>query len=263
MSSGQSRGYRVAGHDSQLLLAALAGIAVIVLLITWLKVHPFLALILGSAVLGVAAGMPLDKFVTSFSAGLGSTTASVGSLIVLGAMLGRLLADSGGIDQIVEVILGRSAGRALPWLMAMVAVLVGLPMFFEIGLVLLIPVVLLVARRGNQSLVRIGIPALAGLSVLHGLVPPHPGPLAAVGVLKANLGLTLGFGLLVAIPTVVVAGPLFSSVAARWVDVAPPENLIASGGSEERGSDGRRRPSFAATLFTVLLPIALMLLKAL
>ena len=105
-------------------------------------------------------------------------------LIALGAMLGKLLADSGGADQIVDTILARTSERAMPWAMALIAGIIGLPLFFEVGLVLLIPVVLLVAQRGNFSLMRIGIPALAGLSVMHGLVPPHPGPLAAIDAVK-------------------------------------------------------------------------------
>ena len=117
-------------------------------------------------------------------------------------MFGKLLADSGGADEIVDTIVGRSSSRTLPWAMAGVGALIGLPMFFEIGLVLLMPVIFLVARRSGLSLIRVGIPALAGLSVMHGLVPPHPGPLVAIDALKADLGLTLGLGVLVAIPTV-------------------------------------------------------------
>lgn len=147
----------------------------------------------------------------------------------------------------------------MPWAMVLIAGIIGLPLFFEVGIVLLIPVVLLVAKRGNFSLMRIGIPALAGLSVMHGLVPPHPGPLAAIDAIGANLGVTLAFGVLVAVPTAVIAGPLFSRVAARWVDIAPPEKLIPQRPSEEL----ERRPGFAVTVGTVMLPVVLMLAKAL
>ncbi|MFY4719563.1 gluconate:H+ symporter [Streptomyces sp. LaBMicrA B280] len=247
-----------AGH-AQLGIAVLVGIAVIVLLITKFKLHAFLALTIGSLALGAAAGAPLDKVLTSFTTGLGATVASVGVLIALGATLGKLLADSGGADQIVDTILARASGRAMPWAMVLIASVIGLPIFFEVGIVLLIPVVLMVAKRGNYSLMRIGIPALAGLSVMHGLIPPHPGPLVAISALHANLGVTLAFGILVAIPTVIVGGPLFSKVAARWVDVPAPERMLPQRPSQEL----TRRPSFAATLVTILLPVALMLLKAL
>ncbi|WP_067394791.1 GntP family permease [Streptomyces sp. F-3] len=247
-----------AGH-AQLGIAVLAGIAVIVLLITRYKLHAFLSLTIGSLVLGALAGAPLDKAIGSFTAGLGSTVAGVGVLIALGAILGRMLADSGGADEIVDTILAKARGRTMPWAMVLIASVIGLPLFFEVGIVLLIPVVLMVAKRGNYSLMRIGIPALAGLSVMHGLIPPHPGPLVAIDAVGANLGITLALGLLVAIPTVVVAGPLFSRFAARWVDVPVPDRMLPQRPSEEL----ERRPGFGITLATVLLPVVLMLAKAL
>ncbi|MFF5965781.1 gluconate:H+ symporter [Streptomyces collinus] len=247
-----------AGH-AQLGIAVLAGIAVIVLLITKFKLHAFLALTIGSLTLGAIAGAPLDKVLTSFSAGLGTTVAGVGVLIALGAILGKMLADSGGADQIVDTILDRAGGRSMPWAMVLIASVIGLPLFFEVGIVLLIPVVLMVAKRGNYSLMRIGIPALAGLSVMHGLVPPHPGPLVAIDAVGADLGITLALGVLVAVPTVIIAGPVFSKYAARWVDVPAPEKMIPQRASEELD----KRPGFGATLFTVLLPVILMLAKAL
>ncbi|MGW5097774.1 GntT/GntP/DsdX family permease [Streptomyces nodosus] len=247
-----------AGH-AQLGIAVLAGIALIVLLITKFKLHAFLALTIGSLALGAFAGAPLDKAIASFTAGLGSTVAGVGVLIALGSILGKLLSDSGGADRIVDTILARAGGRAMPWAMVLIASLIGLPLFFEVGIVLLIPVVLMVAKRGNYSLMRIGIPALAGLSVMHGLVPPHPGPLVAIDAVQANLGVTLALGVLVAVPTVIIAGPLFSKVAARWVDVPVPERMVPPRPSE----DLEKRPGFGVTLATVLLPVVLMLSKAL
>jgi GntP family gluconate:H+ symporter len=287
-----------AAGTGQLIAAALIGIAVIVLLITRFKIHPFLSLTIGSLVVGAVATMPMADTVTSFSNGVGSTVASVGLLIALGAMFGRLLADSGGADQIVDTIVGRAGVRTLPWAMALVGALIGLPMFFEIGLVLLMPVILLVSIRSGLSLMRVGIPALAGLSAMHGLVPPHPGPLIAIAAVKANLGITLGLGVLIAIPTIIIAGPLFSKLAARWVDVEAPATFVTdrepalvgagagtgtagsgrltesttgatttgggTGGTDDAGAGiTGRRPSFGVTLFTVLLPVVLMMAKAL
>ncbi|MFF4171513.1 gluconate:H+ symporter [Streptomyces sp. NPDC001744] len=245
--------------NAQLGIAVLAGIAVIVLLITKFKLHAFLALTIGSLALGAFAGAPLADAIKSFTTGLGNTVAGVGVLIALGAILGKLLADSGGADQIVDTILARASGRAMPWAMVLIASVIGLPLFFEVGIVLLIPVVLLVAKRGNYSLMRIGIPALAGLSVMHGLIPPHPGPLVAIDAVGANLGVTLALGIVVAIPTVIIAGPLFSRYAARWVDIPAPESMIPARPSE----DLEKRPGFGVTVATVLLPVVLMLVKAL
>ena len=285
-----------------LVLAALLGIATVVVLITWLKVHPFLALILGSAVLGLIAGLGPTPTVDSFTKGVGSTVGSVGLLIALGAMVGGLLADSGGADRIVQTIVDKVPGRWLPWAMAGAAALVGIPLFFEVGVVLLVPIVLLVARRTNLPLMVVGIPALAGLSVLHGFIPPHPGPLAAIDSLGADLGTTLALGLLVAIPCVLLAGPIFGTFIARYVPVHAPALLdrdrdrdrarvgAASGGGGGRATGGAgdvtdpdadatatregtggpdtdagrptRRPGFGITVLTVLLPVALMLARA-
>ena len=241
---------------SRLIPAALLGIAVIVLLITKFKIHPFLGLTLGSLTVGAVAGVAMTDTVESFTKGFGSTAAGVGTLIALGAMFGKLLADSGGADEIVDTIVGRSSTRTLPWAMAGVGALIGLPMFFEIGLVLLMPVIFLVARRSGLSLVRVGIPALAGLSAMHGLVPPHPGPLVAIDALKANLGITLGLGVLVALPTIAIAGPWFARYAGRWVDVPAPELFETDRETREK------RPTFGATLFAVLTPVVLMMGKA-
>jgi gluconate:H+ symporter, GntP family len=254
----------------QLLIAFVVGIAVIVVLITVLKLHPFLALIFGALTVGVVpliisvfSGDAVDQDIAtvlkSFSSGFGSTAASVGILIALGAMFAKLLADSGGADEIVDTIVGHASPRALPWAMALVGAIIGLPMFFEIGLVLLMPVIYLVARRSGLSLITVGIPALAGLSAMHGFVPPHPGPLTAVGLLGADLGITLALGVLVAVPTIILGGPLFGRLAGKWVVVGAPDTFDA-----DRPSDSvDRRPSFSITLFSVLLPVGLMLGKAL
>ena len=244
----------------QLVTATLVGIALLVVLITVVKLNPFLALILGGLTVGAIAGENLNDVITSFTTGLGTTVASVGVLIALGAIFARLLADSGGADQVVDTIVGRASGRALPWAMALVGAIIGLPMFFEIGLVLLMPVIYLVARRAQVSLITVGIPALAGLSAMHGFVPPHPGPVTAIGLLHANLGVTLGLGLLVAIPTVIVAGPLFGTLAGRWVVVEPPHTFDPE--ADREMADVDRRPSFGITIATILLPVVLMLAKA-
>jgi gluconate:H+ symporter, GntP family len=282
----------------QLIVAALAGIALIVVLITIAKLHPFLALIFGAITVGIVAQgwTNLADVFDSFADGFGTTAAGVGILIALGAMFAKLLADSGGADEIVDTIVGHASPRALPWAMALVGAIIGLPMFFEIGLVLLMPVIYLVSRRSQLSLITVGIPALAGLSAMHGFVPPHPGPLTAIGLLNADLGITLALGVAVAIPTIIVAGPLFGKLAGKWVVVEAPHTFDPDTFADEGGNGGtqvrtegggtqvrtegggtqvreeggstqvrteRRRPSFGITLFTVLLPVVLMLGKAL
>jgi GntP family gluconate:H+ symporter len=283
----------VHSSDTRLVIAAILGIATVVLLITWLKVHPFLALILGSLLLGVVAGLAFSDTITSFQTGVGATVGSVGVLIALGAMIGGLLAESGGADRVVNAFVDRVSGPRLPWAMAGVAALVGIPLFFEVGVVLLIPIVLLVARRTSLPVLAVGIPALAGLSVLHGLVPPHPGPLVAIDALDADLGRTLLFGLICAIPCVVLAGPVFGSWISRRLDLpvpvmfghresvdrvdggasGPTDDLGGVTGGGQRTAVGtsvdtgvqaptRRLPGLVPTVVTILLPVVLMLLRA-
>lgn len=246
----------------QLIAAAIIGFAIIIALITKFKLHPFLSLTIGALTVGAIAQLSLTEMLESYSTGVGSTVASVGVLIALGAIIGKLLADSGGADEIVDTLVPKASPATLPWAMALIGAVIGLPMFFEIGLVLLVPVILLVTRRSKLPLMRVAIPALAGLSTMHALVPPHPGPLAAIGLLKADLGVTLGLGVLIAIPTVVVAGPLFSRLAARWVPVDAPDLFL---NSDENGRSGIApgHPKFSVTLMTVLLPVILMMGKAL
>lgn len=245
--------------DAQLIIAALAGIAAIVLLISWLKLHPFLSLSIGALGVGLAANLGAAASVASFTKGFGTTMAGVGLLMGLGAMFGKLLADSGGADRIVDTLVGRSRPEMLPWTMGLVGAIIGLPMFFEIGLVLLMPVILLVSQRSGQSIAKIAIPTLAGLSAMHGLVPPHPGPLVAVSTLGANLGLTLGLGVLIAIPTVIISGPIFASIADRWVNVPTPELFGQAG---ESRYEAATQPSFATAVTAILLPVVLMLVRA-
>src|SRR5699024_1199266 len=248
-----------------------------------------LSLTIGSLFVGIASGIALDDVAGTFLGGVGDVLGGVGVLIVLGAMLGKLLADSGGADEIVDKIL-TGGGKSLPWRMALIAFIIGIPMFFEIGLVLLIPVVMLAIHRSRKAAMYLAIPALAGLSVLHGFIPPHPGPLAAIANLDGRVGITLALGLLISVPTVIIAGPLFAMLAARWVpigargaggsliksdqedaesgpsgDAATPDNAGAGGGTsdgEQQQEPLTRHPGFVSTLATILTPVVLMLLRA-
>ncbi len=276
------------GPVSQLVIAALIGIVVIIVLITWLKIHPFIALTIGAVGVGIGAGLAPDKAVTSFGVGFGATMTSVGILVGLGSMFGKMLVDSGAADRVVDTLVRKSSKAALPWTMALIGALIGLPMFFEVGLVLLIPIIVLVAKRSDVPIMKIAVPALVGLSTMHAFVPPHPGPLVAISTVGANLGTTLAFGIVLAIPVIILAGPVFARFAARWVDIPAPD-LFGSRGSDpaHEGREARRgpatqdtaslpngksdftrviseprSPSFTVALIGILLPVVLMLAQA-
>ena len=212
--------------DTFLLLDALVTIVGLILLITHFKVHPFVALTLAAGFLGLTSGMPVAKVMKSFQDGFGGVLGFVGIVLALGTMLGKLMADSGGADQIAQTLIRAFGKKNVHWAMMFAAFLVGIPLFFEIGFVLLIPLVFIVARRSGVSLVKIGIPLLAGLSVVHGLVPPHPGPLLAIGIFHADIGKTIFYGLIVALPTAIIAGPLFGNFISRYIPGNPSQELM-------------------------------------
>ncbi|ROP66416.1 GntP family permease [Curtobacterium sp. ZW137] len=223
---------KAAGTVPQLVIAALAGVVVIIVLITWLKIHPFIALTIGAIGVGIGAGLAPAKAVESFGTGFGDTMTSVGILVGLGSMFGKMLVDSGAADRVVDTLVRKSSKALLPWTMALIGALIGLPMFFEVGLVLLIPIIVLVAKRSEVPVMKIAVPALVGLSTMHAFVPPHPGPLVAISTVGANLGTTLAFGIVLAIPVIILSGPLFATFAARWVPIPAPDLFGSRGGSE-------------------------------
>ena len=254
-------------HGGLLLLYAVIAIAVLIILITRFKLYPFIVLILVSLALGMAAGMPMDKIVKSFEAGNGGTLGHIAIVVGLGTMLGKMMAESGGAEQIATTLIRWFGEKNIHWAMLFVAIIVGLPVFFEVGFVLLIPIAFNVARRTGKSLLLIGLPMVAGLSVVHGLIPPHPAALLAVQAYGADIGKTVAYGLIVGIPTALVAGPLFALLIYRQVKL-PDTNPLAAQFVESDdvaaaavGAAPVRRPlpSFGVTLFTILLPVLLML----
>ena len=245
-------------HETFLLWDALIAIIGLILLITKFRVHPFIALTLAAGFLGLTSGMPVDKVMKSFQDGFGGVLGFVGIVLGLGTMLGKLMAESGGADQISRTLISALGEKRVHWAMMFAAFLVGIPLFFEIGFVLLIPLVFIVAKRTGISIVKIGIPLLAGLSVVHGLVPPHPGPLLAIGIFGADIGKTIFYGLLVGLPTAMIAGPIFGNLIAKYVPGTPSQELMEQLAHEPEGRD---LPGFGVTLVTVLLPVFLMLLK--
>ena len=277
-----------ATHGSLLLVFAVIAIALLILLITRYKVYPFLVLIIVSLLLGLASGMPMATIVKSFETGNGNTLGHIAIVVGLGTMLGKMMAESGGAERIATTLIGWFGEKNIHWAMMVVAIIVGLPVFFEVGFVLLIPIAFNVAKRTNKSLLLVGLPMVAGLSVVHGLIPPHPAAMLAVQQYHADIGKTIAYGLIVGVPTAIVAGPLFALLISRYIKL-PQENALAAqflgggagaiagagagaagaGASAGAAADAktgaqnpapkRELPSFGVTLFTVLLPVILML----
>ncbi|TCG05464.1 permease DsdX [Paraburkholderia steynii] len=247
-------------HGSMLLIYAVISIAVLILMITRFKVYPFLVLIIVSLLLGLAVGMPAGTIVKSFETGNGNTLGHIAIVVGLGTMLGKMMAESGGAERIATTLINWFGEKNIHWAMMFVAIIVGLPVFFEVGFVLLIPIAFNVAKRTGKSLLLIGLPMVAGLSVVHGLIPPHPAALLAVQAYHADIGRTIAYGLLVGVPTAIVAGPLFALLIHRHIKLAENNPLAAQFVDTEHQAGSRELPGFGITLFTILLPVILMLI---
>src|SRR6202789_3742250 len=243
-------------HSIFLLVAALVAVVGLILLIAVVRLNPFLALFLVSLALAVCAGMPVSQVIHSFETGMGGTLGHIAIIVALGTMLGKMMAESGGADQIAHTLVRLFGEKRVHWAMMVIGLVVGLPAFFEVGFVLLIPIAFTVARRTKTSLILVGLPMVAGLSVVHGLVPPHPAALLAVTIYKADVGKTIFYALLVGLPTAVIAGPLYAKLIARHIHL-PSENPMAAE-FVDHGAD-RSLPGFWLTLFTILFPVILML----
>src|SRR6201996_3695908 len=251
----QGRGFMEAVHGSTLLVFAVIAIALLILMITRYKVYPFLVLIIVSLLLGLAVGMPMSQIVKSFETGNGNTLGHIAIVVGLGTMLGKMMAESGGAERIATSLIDWFGEKNIHWAMMFVAIIVGLPVFFEVGFVLLIPIAFNVAKRTGQSLLLIGLPSVAGLSVVHGLIPPHPAALLAVQAYHADIGRTIVYGLIVGVPTAIVAGPLFALLIHRQIRLPENNPLAAQFVDSEHTAGSRDLPSFGITLFTVLLPV--------
>ncbi len=245
------------GHGTFLLLAALGSVIVLIVLIARYKANPFIALMSVSIALAMVTGMPMQTIVHSFEAGVGGTLGHIAVVIGLGTMLGKMMAESGGADQIAHTLIRFFGEKRVHWAMVVIGFVVGLPVFFEVGFVLLIPIAFTVAKRTRTSLIMVGLPMVAGLSVVHGLVPPHPAALLAVAAYHADVGKTVFYALIVGIPTAILAGPLYAKLISPHIHLEA-ENPIAA---EFLDRDPHSKlPSFSLTMATVLLPVVLMMI---
>ncbi|CAJ1314034.1 GntP family permease [Paenibacillus sp. PK4536] len=247
-------------HETTLLVWALVAIVILIVMIAKYKWNPFVVLLMASLFLGLVIGMaPLDV-VKSVQSGLGGTLGSIAIVIGLGTMLGKMMAESGGAEQIATTMVNRFGEKNIPWAMLIVGIIVGMPVFFEVGIILLIPILFTVIRKTNISLLRVGIPMLAGLSTVHGLLPPHPAPMIAIDAFGASIGKTIIYALIVGIPTAIVAGPLFGAYIGKRIIVHPPEGLSEQFTTNNKlDRPDKPLPGFGITMLTILMPVILML----
>jgi GntP family gluconate:H+ symporter len=244
-------------HGLFLLAAAAASVIALILLIAVAKLNPFISLLVVSLALALATGMRLESIVASFETGLGNTLGHLAIVIGLGTMLGKMMAESGASDRIAGTLIGLFGEKRVGWAMFCAALLVGLPVFFEVGFVLLVPIAFTVAKRTNTSLILVGLPMAAGLSVVHGLVPPHPAAMLAVTIFHADVGRTILYALLVGIPAAVIAGPVYARVIAPRIFLDAYNPMAAEFVEHD---PTRSLPGFGLSVATILLPVLLMMM---
>ncbi|UCS95385.1 gluconate:H+ symporter [Echinicola marina] len=234
------------------ILYVLLSILLLVLLIVWAKINPFLAFLITSITAGFLLGIPVDQIAGSVQSGMGKLLGDLIIIITMGAMLGKVVAESGAAQRIASFLMRIFGKKYIHWAMMVTGLVVGIPLFYTVGFVLLVPLVFTVAYQFKLPAIFVGIPLLAALSVTHGFLPPHPSPAALVAQFDANMGLTLLYGIIIAIPTILVAGPWFAQFLKK-IPSHPLETFRASPKPEEE------LPSVLNSFFSALLPVALLI----
>lgn len=239
-----------------MVFAVVALIALLVVLIGWGRVPPFVAFLLTALAAAFCFGMPLDHVAKSMEKGVGDMLGGLTAIICLGAMFGRAIADSGAAQSIARSLIGAVGLRFILLAMALTGLIVGIPLFYSVGFVVMVPLILTIAKRADLPPVYVGLPLLCGLSVAHGFLPPHPSPVALIGLFEANTGLTLGYGMIVTVVALAAGGPLLAMALKRFnavpVGAPGPDAAFAVPDEAETAT-----PSAFNSFTTALLPVAM------
>ncbi|RAS82089.1 gluconate:H+ symporter [Priestia endophytica] len=243
--------------DFYLLIMTLISIAIVVVGVSVFKWHAFISLLVASLFLAITSGLSLDKIVTSYESGVGSVLGHLVGILALGTILGKMMAESGAGMRVADFFIRSFGRKKLPWAMLISGFVIGIPVFFEVGIIILIPLVISIYKTTKQNILLIALPVIAGLSIVHGIVPPHPGAMTAIGIYNANLGKVLIYSLIIAIPAAIIAGPVFAKwVHKRVIPEKEPELIRINTSSSSL-------PSTGVSFFVILLPILLMVLSVL
>lgn len=242
------------------LLIVAIGVILLIVLISRFKLNTFIALLIVSFCVALTLGIPMEKVVSTIEAGIGGTLGHIALIFGLGAMLGRLVADAGGAQRIAMTLINKFGETKIEWAVVVSSFIVGIAMFFEVGLVLLIPIVFSIAREMKVSILSLGVPMLAALLATHSFLPPHPGPTVIAGEYGADIGKVLLYGIIVAIPTVVIAGPIFTRLAKKIVPLAFEKRGSIESLGDQKQFNLEDTPSFNISLLTAMFPVILMLI---
>ena len=255
MKAFTTRGREGFNMDIYVLTITLLSIVIVILGVSWWKWHAFISLTVASLFLAIMSGLSMDKIVGAYETGVGSVLGHLVGILALGTILGKIMSDSGAGMQVADFFVRLFGVKKLPWAMLFSGFIIGIPVFFEVGIVILLPLVISIRKTTKQNILLIAIPVIAGLSIVHGLVPPHPGAMTAIGIYNADLGRVLLYSLIIALPTAIIAGPLF----AKWVH----KRVIPEGEPElvRVNTSLQKLPSVGISFFVILLPVLLMILS--
>lgn len=241
--------------DAYLLIITVLSIVIVILGVSLFKWHAFISLLVASLFLAILSGMPFDAIVGAYETGVGGTLGHLVGILALGTILGKMLSESGAGLQIANFFVKVFGEKKLPWAMFFSGFIIGIPVFFEVGILILLPLVISIQKATKQNILLIGLPAIAGLSIVHGLVPPHPGAVAAIGIYGADLGKVLLYSLIIAIPAGILGGPIFAS----WIS----KKVIPQGEPELVKIDETNQfsvPGAGISFLSILMPVILMIL---
>lgn len=246
-------------NAAYLSLIMIIAVAALLFLIMKLKLQAFVSLIIISMGVAVAAGMPLDKIMGSIQNGMAGTLGFIAVVVGLGSMFGQMLEVSGGAERLARTLVKWFGKEKASWALGIAGFIVSIPVFFDVGFIILVPIVYSLAKETKKSLLFYGIPLLAGLAVTHAFVPPTPGPVSVAQLLNADLGKVILYGIIAGIPTAAVAGPIFGKYISDKIYVEVPEYMLKEVSTEAK--EDKDLPGFGFVLFTILTPLILILLN--
>lgn len=241
--------------QAQLLLATLGGIALLLLLITRFKINAFISLLMASIFVGLTAGMPAASIIESIQNGMGGTLGFVATVVGLGAIFGQILEHSGGAEALAQTLLEKFGKENASWALMVTGFFVAIPVFFDVGFIILVPLVYALARDTGKSLLYYGIPLLTGLAVTHSFIPPTPGPIAVAEIIGADLGWIILFGFIIGVPAAILAGPVFGKYISKKIDAGIPDYITM----EEPSDDTSKLPAFGLICAIISVPLLLIL----
>lgn len=248
----------VALDTTRLIVAAIVGLALLLVLIIKFKIHAMISILLGAIAIGLIAGMPFDEIVTAVDDGIGNTLKGIALLVGLGSMFGAILEASGGAQTLAVTMVKKFGDRKAAWALGITGLVVSMPVFFDAGLIILIPLAFSLAKKTGRSSLFYAIPLLAGLAVGHAFIPPTPGPVLVATMLGVDLGWVILIGIFCGIFAMIVAGPVWGSICGKKYMIPVPEQI-----ANQEDFDESKLPSFATVVLIILIPLVLIILKSL